>query len=211
LQNVHAIVEAFYPGEEGSNAIFDVIFGDFNPGGRLPWTIFNSVNDLPPMANMSMYERTYRYSTKVPQFYFGDGMSYTTFSFSELQMITMPVIVPCESVVLNVKVTNTGNRTGNAVVQVYMSNKSAKVPVPIIALVAFEGGITLKAGESRVVTLSIDADWMTIVTDDEQQIIDADHFEVYVGGNHPQSKMNQNGSLMTSFDVKGSKLFSQCK
>jgi len=210
LQNVHAIVEAFFPGEEGSNAIFDVIFGNYNPAGRLPWTVVKTVNDLPPMANMSMYERTYRYSSKEPQFYFGDGMSYTTFSYSDLQMITVPVIIPCESVVLSVKATNTGDRQGDTTIQVYMSNRSAKVPVPNIALVAFER-VSLKPGESQVVVLSIDAEWMSIVTNDGQQIIDADHFEVYVGGNHPQSYMNQQGSLMTLFDVGGRKLLSQCK
>jgi len=125
-------------------------------------------------------------------------------------MITVPVIIPCESVVLSVKVTNTGDRPGDAVIQVYISDKSAKVPVPNIALVAFER-VPLKSGESQVVVLSIDAEWMSIVTDDGQQIIDSDHFEVYVGGNHPQSIMNQQGSLMTSFDVRGRKLLSQCK
>jgi len=209
LEHVPAIVEAFFPGEEGSDAIFDVIFGDFNPGGRLPYTVFKSVDDLPPMTDMSMAERTYRYSTKSPQFFFGDGISYTTFSFTQLQMITTPVILPCESVILHVTVTNSGNYSGNAVVQVYISNKSAKVPVPNISLVAFEGGIQLKPGQSQVVELSIDPDWMSIVTDDGRQIIDSDHFEVYVGGNHPMSKMNT-GTLMTEFDVKGSRLLSEC-
>ena len=86
--NVKAIIESWYPGEEGGNAIADVIFGNYNPAGRLPVTFYKSVSDLPPFEDYNMKERTYRYFSGTPLYEFGYGLSYTTFQYSKIKTIS---------------------------------------------------------------------------------------------------------------------------
>jgi beta-glucosidase len=200
IQNIPVILEAFYPGEEGSAAIFDIIFGKYNPAGRLPYSVPKSVQQLPRMTDMDMKERTYRYSTYEPQWYFGDGMSFTTFKYSNL-VLKNQTIRPCNNISLSVDVTNTGNVDGDAVVQVYISNKSAK-DVPKISLVAFDR-IHLRIGQSATTSLEIEAEWMSQVTNDGKHIIAADHFDVFVGSNHPESKMPTAQYLKSAFSIEG--------
>jgi beta-glucosidase len=200
IQNIPVILEAFYPGEEGSTAIFDVIFGKYNPAGRLPYSVPKSVQHLPLMTDMNMKERTYRYSTYEPQWHFGDGMSFTKFKYSNL-VLRSQTIRPCDTISLSVDVTNTGSVDGDAVVQVYISNKSAK-DVPRIALAAFDR-IHLKIGQRVTSTLEIEAELMSQVTNDGKHIIAADQFDIFVGSNHPESKMPTAQHLKSSFSIEG--------
>ena len=114
-KNVNAILEAWYPGEEGGNAIADAIFGNSNPAGRLPVTFYASVNDLPPFKDYTMKGRTYRYFNGTPLYEFGYGLSYTTFRYSNINGPS--TIKTTENIKLSVDVENTGAMDGDEVVE----------------------------------------------------------------------------------------------
>ncbi len=135
-ENIPAILQAWYPGEEGGNAVADVIFGDYNPAGRLPLTYYRSVNDLPEFENYFMKGRTYRYFKGNPLFPFGYGLSYTSFAYSELK-IDKPVLNPDETVKITLKVKNAGIYDGDEVVQLYVRNMDSKEEQPIKSLRGF--------------------------------------------------------------------------
>lgn len=114
-ENLDAIIAAGYPGQEGGNAVADVLFGDYNPAGRLPVTYYKSVDQLPAFENYDMEGRTYRYFKGEPLYQFGYGLSYTTFKYTDLKLAKKAKIG--DAVTVKVKVTNTGKRAGEKVVQ----------------------------------------------------------------------------------------------
>ena len=134
--NADAIVEAWYPGEEGGNALADVLFGDYNPAGRLPVTFYKSVKDIPPFEDYSITNRTYRYFKGQPLFPFGYGMSYTTFDYNSCRT-DKPVYSSADTVTLQVSLKNTGERDGDEVIQVYASLPGAKQAHPVKSLAGF--------------------------------------------------------------------------
>ena len=145
--HVPAIVELWYPGQAGGTALADVLFGDYNPGGRLPVTLYKSVDQLPPFDDYSMKGRTYRYFEGEPLYPFGYGLSYTTFAYSNLE-------VPAEAHVgtpikISVNVENTGKRAGDEVVQLY-----TKHPGVVRELQGFER-VSLNPGERRTVDFTV--------------------------------------------------------
>jgi len=135
-ENIPAILQAWYPGEEGGNAVADVLFGDYNPAGRLPLTYYRSVSDLPDFENYYMQGRTYRYFKGNPLFPFGYGLSYTSFAYSELK-IDKPVLKSDETVKVSLNVKNTGIYDGDEVVQLYVRNMDSKEEQPIKSLRGF--------------------------------------------------------------------------
>ena len=143
-ESADAILQAWYPGEEGGNAVADVLFGDCNPSGKLPITFYRSVNDLPDFLDYHMAGRTYRYFKGDALFPFGHGLSYTTFSFSK------PVY---KNGKVKVKVTNTGKMAGTETVQVYI-RRIADTEGPIKTLRGYARTTTLSPQESQ--TLEID-------------------------------------------------------
>jgi beta-glucosidase len=153
-EHIPAIVEAWYPGQAGGDALADVLFGDYNPGGRLPITFYESTDDLPPFKDYRMEGRTYRYFRGEPLFPFGFGLSYTEFSFDNLRLDRARVPVGGQ-VTVNVDVTNTGDRAGDEVVQLYIRHPDATVPRPIQELKGFER-ITLEPGERKTVAFTMD-------------------------------------------------------
>ena len=151
-EHIDAIVDAWYPGEEGGNALADVLFGNYNPAGRLPVTFYSSVRDLPPFEDYNMKGRTYRYFSGTPLYEFGYGLSYTTFHCSHL---TSPANVKTdENIRVSVDVTNTGSLDGDEVVELYVQLPDAQVPVPRHALQGFKR-LFLKAGENKTVDFVI--------------------------------------------------------
>jgi beta-glucosidase len=154
-EQIPAIVEAWYPGQAGGEALADVLFGDYNPGGRLPITFYRSAEDLPPFADYRMEGRTYRYFRGEPLYPFGYGLSYTTFELGALR-ITPAQAAPGEEVTVRAEVTNTGPRAGDEVVQLYIRHPGAGVPRPIQELKGFRR-IHLEPGEGRTVTFPLDA------------------------------------------------------
>jgi beta-glucosidase len=181
-KNVPAIIEAWYPGQAAGYAIADVIFGDYNPGGRLPVTFYKSVGDLPPFEDYNMKGRTYRYFEGEALYQFGYGLSYTTFKYDNLKVDKQ--CKACESMEISVDVKNTGKMAGDEVVQIYLSNKTATVPVSKYDLVGFKR-IHLLPGESKTVKFSVPSDAFSVINDENQRVIIPGQFEIYAGGSQP--------------------------
>jgi beta-glucosidase len=152
-EHVPAIVEAWYPGQAGGAALADVLFGDYNPGGRLPVTFYEKVSDLPPFESYDMAGRTYRYFKGQPLYPFGHGLSFTTFRYSPLRT-SRDVIRDGDTISVRVGVTNTGRRRGDEVVQLYVRHPASRVARPIRELHGFTR-VTLAPGEHRTVTLRL--------------------------------------------------------
>ncbi|MDX9810973.1 MAG: glycoside hydrolase family 3 C-terminal domain-containing protein [Bacteroidales bacterium] len=182
-ENIPAILEAWYPGQEGGAAIADILFGDYNPAGRLPVTFYKTVDDLPGFEDYNMKNRTYRYYTGEALFPFGHGLSYTTFQYSKLKVSKK--IKAGDEVTVKVNVTNTGKLAGEEVVQVYVSNLGSEFPVAIRTLKAFDR-INLAPGESRSMSFTIPADAFSVVDDNYERVILPGDFAVAVGGHQPQ-------------------------
>ena len=154
-EHVPAIVEAWYPGQAGGSAIADVLFGDYNPAGRLPVTFYRSVDDLPPFENYGMAGRTYRFFDGPPLYPFGHGLSYTTFAYDSLRTDS-DSLAATGSVAIRVNVTNTGAREGDEVVQLYVQHLASAVSRPRQDLRGFKR-VTLKPGETRTVEFTLAA------------------------------------------------------
>ncbi|MGD1046798.1 MAG: glycoside hydrolase family 3 C-terminal domain-containing protein [Bacteroidota bacterium] len=200
-ENVNAVLEAWYPGEEGGNAIADVIFGNYNPAGRLPVTFYASVNDLPPFEDYSMKGRTYRYFGGTPLYEFGYGLSYTSFKYSNI--IAPTTARATENVSISVEVENTGTMDGDEVVELYLKTLDAKVPVPLHALQGFKR-IFLKIGEKKKVEFDLKPEQFSIVNNKNQRIIEPGRIQLYVGGRQPsQRAMNSGDVLKTELKVIG--------
>jgi beta-glucosidase len=180
--NIPAILEAWYPGQAAGTAIADVLFGDYNPGGRLPVTFYKSTDQLPPFEDYSMKERTYKYFTGTPLYPFGHGLSYTYFEYSKL--VVPKSVKAGDPVNVSVTVTNKGKLAGDEVVQVYITDREASAPVPIRKLVGFRR-INLKAGESKNVSFTLDPRELSLITNDTRRVIEPGIFDVSVGGKQP--------------------------
>ena len=154
-EHVPAILEAWYPGQAAGTAIADVLFGDYNPGGRLPVTFYRSVNDLPPFTDYGMANRTYRFFTGTPLYPFGHGLSFTTFAYKNVRA-SAPQVASDGSINVMVDVTNTGSRRGTEVVQLYVQHMGSKVARPREDLRGYQR-IELAAGETRTVVLPLTA------------------------------------------------------
>jgi beta-glucosidase len=152
-EHVPAIVEAWYPGQGGGTAIADVLFGDYNPAGRLPVTFYKSVDQLPAFTDYNMKGRTYRFFDGDPLWAFGYGLSYTTFGYDKLAV--PPSARAGQDVTVKVDVKNTGKRAGEEVVQVYVKGP-ASPGAPLKSLAAFQR-VALKQGEHKMLQLKIPA------------------------------------------------------
>ena len=154
-ENVDAILQAWYPGEAGGKAVADVLFGDYNPAGRLPVTFYKSIEQLPDFEDYNMEGRTYRYMTDKPLFPFGHGLSYTTFKYGKGKL-SKRTIQEGEGVALTIELTNTGDRDGEEVVQVYIRSVE-DIDGPLKSLKAFKR-VHLAAGERKRVVLELPAE-----------------------------------------------------
>ena len=154
-QHVPAILEAWYPGQAGGTAIADVLFGDYNPGGRLPVTFYRDVNDLPAFTDYHMKGRTYRFFTGQPLYPFGHGLSYTTFGYRNLA-VSSRTVANGDTIEVSVDVANTGARAGDEVVQLYVQHVNSAVERPLQELRGFRR-ITLQPGETKRVRFPLTA------------------------------------------------------
>jgi len=200
-ENIPAIVEAWYPGEEGGTAISNVLFGDYNPSGRLPLTFYKSVDQLPPFEDYKMMGRTYKYFMGEPLYKFGFGLSYSTFSYDNL--VIPKTINPGESLKISVDVQNKGNLDGNEIVQLYIKDMEASVPVPVLSLQGYRS-VHLKAGEKKTVEFILKPEQMAVITDDLKSIVEPGVFEVSLGGCQPDNKTIALRSVITGrFEALG--------
>jgi len=195
-ENIPAIIEAWYPGEEGGNAVANVLFGDYNPGGRLPITFYKSVAQLPPFYDYDIRKgRTYMYLKDKPLFPFGHGLSYTKFEYSNLK-IRPKIIGPAGKVYINVNVQNVGKRKGDEVVQLYVRDSVASVIRPIKALCGFKR-ITLKPGEKKRVDFVLTADQLAFFNSNlKRWIVAPGVVKVMVG------KSSEDIQLINSFEIR---------
>ncbi|MBN2633133.1 MAG: glycoside hydrolase family 3 C-terminal domain-containing protein [Bacteroidales bacterium] len=181
-EKASAILLAGYPGQQGGNAVADVLFGDCNPAGRLPVTYYKSVDQIPAFENYDMEGKTYRFFRQEPLYPFGYGLSYTTFSYSDL--VLDDKAVAGEAVKVSVTVTNTGKRDGEEVVQLYLSDEKASTPRPVRQLEGFQR-ISLAAGESKVVEFTLEPRQFSIINKKSERVIEPGYFSISVGGKQP--------------------------
>jgi beta-glucosidase len=152
-ENIPAIVEGWYPGESGGTAIADVLFGDYNPGGRLPFTFYKSTDDLPAFDDYDIYKgRTYLYFGGKPLYPFGYGLSFTNFKYSKPSISKGD-----DKIVITADIKNTGKLNGDEVVQLYCTDVKSSVKRPIKQLVDFTR-ISLEAGETKRISLTVTKD-----------------------------------------------------
>ncbi len=178
---VPAIVQAWYPGGEGGQAVAELLAGDFSPAGRLPVTFYKSAEQLPPFADYGMKGRTYRYFTGEPLYPFGYGLSYTSFAYGKPKL-SRAAVKAGEAVEVAVEVRNSGSRDGDEVVQLYVTRKAEGAPIR--SLKGFQR-IHLKAGETKKVSFRLDAQALSIVDAKGTRIVPAGTAEMWIGGGQP--------------------------
>lgn len=181
--NVDAILQAWYGGQAAGDAITDILFGSYNPSGRMPLTTYKSDRELPDFEEYSMAGRTYRYFKGDVRYPFGHGLSYTTFSYSPL---TAPDSVTTgHDATVSVTVKNTGKREGDEVVQLYVSHSpEGRVSVPVRSLKGFRR-VSLKPGESRKVSFTLTPEELGLVDNRGNLVMAPGALQIYIGGGQP--------------------------
>lgn len=188
-KNLPAIVDAWYPGEEGGNAVANVLFGDYNPAGRLPITFYKSVKDIPPFEDYNMSPgrdtltepgRTYRYYTGTPLYPFGFGLSYTKFDYSNFRLSSNSAS-PSDTLAVSLTLQNTGQYDGDEVVELYVRSLTHSKPQPIKSLEGFKR-VELAKGQSKVVNLNLPVSSLEYFDDQkEDYVVEPGKYEIQVG------------------------------
>ena len=184
-EKASAIILAGYGGQQGGNAVADVLFGDYNPAGRLPVTYYKSIDQIPAFENYDMAGKTYRFFLQEPLYPFGYGLSYTTFSYTNL--VLPEKAVAGDKVTVKVSVTNTGKISGDEVVQLYLNDEKASTPRPLRQLEGFLR-INLKPGESKEVEFNLEPRQFSIINNKSKRVIEPGYFTISVGGKQPGFK-----------------------
>jgi beta-glucosidase len=180
-ENAPAILEGFYLGEETGTGVADVLFGDYNPSGKLPVSFPRNVGQLPVYYNHKpTARRGYLYASKEPLFPFGHGLSYTTFEYTNLK-VSPALVGPGGRAQVTVTVTNTGRRAGEEVVQLYIRDLVSSVTRPVKELKDF-GRVALSPGESRTVAFTITPDKLAFYNLNMERVVEPGRFDVMVGG-----------------------------
>jgi beta-glucosidase len=207
LAEVHELADAvllvWYPGQEGGNAVADIIFGKASPSGRLPITFPKSLDQLPPYEDYSMNGRTYKYMKEEPLYPFGFGLSYSTFTYSNIKLSSTS-IKKNQSVDVEITVSNSGKADGEEVVQLYITDVETSTDAPLFSLNGIQR-VKLKAGNSSVVKFTITPAMMELVNAKGERIIEPGKFKVSIGGSLPGKRSEALGaskSLENFFTVK---------
>ena len=196
--HANAVVEAWYPGEEGGAAVADTLSGKNNPAGRLPVTFYKDAEQLPNFEDYGMANRTYRYFTGKPLYGFGYGLSYTTFAYRDLHLSSQ-TLAAGQALDADVTVTNTGSMAGDEVVQLYLKFPDAK-GAPQVALRSFSR-ISLEHGASQKVTFHLTPRDLGMVTESGHPVIAEGDYTVAVGGGQPGSGA---AGTSTTLHIQGS-------
>jgi beta-glucosidase len=204
-QHVPAIIEAWYPGEEGGTAVAEALAGDFSPGGKLPLTFYKSVDQIPPFDDYDMKGRTYRYFTGEPLYPFGYGLSYTNFEYSNLSFDKNSVAAS-DDVTASVDVKNIGSMASDEVVEVYLTHPGVK-GAPIRALAGFER-VHLEAGQTQKVQVKIPNRNLSYVDEAGTRRITPGTVQVWVGGGQPVGRagLPKTAGVSGSFKIAGQAL-----
>jgi len=184
-QHANAILEAWYPGEEGGTAVAEALAGDFSPGGRLPLTFYKSVDQLPAFDEYNMKDRTYRYFTGEPLYRFGFGLSYTSFEYSNLSF-NKTSLDASDSLTASVDVKNIGNIAGDEVVEVYLTHPGVE-GAPLRALVGMQR-VHLEPGATQNVKVNVPNRGLSVVDANGAVKIAPGELQVWVGGGQPVNR-----------------------
>ena len=193
-QNVSAIVNAWYGGQAAGTAVADILFGDYNPAGRLPITFYKGDSDLPEFVDYKMDNRTYRYFKGTPLYGFGYGLSYTTFKYDELKMPSK--IAKEKNVSVSVRITNTGKMAGEEVAQLYVINQNTAIKAPLKTLKGFER-ISLKAGESKIISFTLSPEDLSHVTAEGVYQEYNGEIKIAIGGHQPDEPNKSSSTILT--------------
>ncbi|RZK56805.1 MAG: hypothetical protein EOO59_09525, partial [Hymenobacter sp.] len=191
--NLPAILNTWYGGQAAGTALADVLFGDYNPAGRLPVTFYKSETQLPAFDDYSMAGRTYRYFTGEPLFPFGHGLSYTTFQYSNLKVLSKAATG--QPLQVSVDVQNTGPRAGDEVVQLYVRHPSNTGRVARHALEGFRR-LSLQAGEKKTVQFTLSPRQLSQLDAQAQRVEMAEKVQLFVGGGQPLAAAVQAGKVV---------------
>jgi beta-glucosidase len=188
-ENVNTLFEGWYLGQEGGTAFADALFGEVNPGGKLPITIPRSVGQLPAYYNRKpSTDRGYLWSENTPLFPFGHGLSYTSFRYEDLR-VEPARIKADEEATLSIQITNTGSLAGDEVVQFYIHDVATEmVTRPVMELKGFQR-ITLKPGETRTVEFKVGFEQLSFLNETMQKVVEPGTFELMVGGSSADVQM----------------------
>ena len=192
-ENIPAILNAWYGGQAAGTAVADILFGDYNPSGRLPVTFYRDDTDLASFTDYSMENRTYRYFKSKPLYGFGYGLSYSTFKYDQLNLPS--VTGKGKTVPVSVRITNTGKYDAEEVVQLYVINQDKSVKAPIKALKGFQR-IRLKAGESKVIRFSLTANDLSHITTEGTSEQFTGKVELSIGGSQPDEVNKTSGNIL---------------
>jgi beta-glucosidase len=192
-ENIPAIVNAWYGGQAAGTAVADVLFGDYNPAGRLPITFYKGDSDLPPFTDYTMNNRTYRYFKGKPLYGFGYGLSYTTFQYD--QMVMPASTAKGKNIPVSVRLTNTGSMDGEEVVQLYVTNPDKSIKTPIKSLKGFSR-VSLQAGESKNVKFLLHPEDLSYVSPEGQTVQFQGRIEISVGGSQPDEAATTSGNIV---------------
>ena len=180
VKHLPAILQAWYPGEQGGRAVAEILFGEVNPSGHLPLTFYASTADLPGFTDYSMSNRTYRYFSGRPEFAFGHGLSYTKFKFEDGRLGSKSIPADGTAKVM-FTVKNTGKRDGDEVAQVYFRHVNSAVPQPRLALCGFTR-VHLNPGKSAKVTVEVPAERLRYWdTQKKQYVVETGDYQLLIG------------------------------
>jgi beta-glucosidase len=181
-QNARAIVEAWYPGQSGGQAIAETLSGKSSPAGRLPVTFYTGVDQLPSFEDYSMTNRTYRYFKGKPLYSFGDGLSYTTFTFSNMKL-SAASLQAGDTLTVEADVKNAGSRAGDEVAELYITPPPSTVS-PMLALAGFER-LHLNSGETKHVVFQVDPRTLSQVDEKGIRSVAPGNYRIFLGGSQP--------------------------
>jgi len=193
-ENIPAILNIWYGGQSAGTASADVIFGDYNPAGRLPVTFYKDDSDLPSFVDYKMDNKTYRYFKGTPLYGFGYGLSYTEFKYSGLK--TSAKIKTDQPVNISVKVTNAGKMEGEEVAQLYLINPNSSIKSPLKSLKGFER-FNLKPGQSTIINFTLSPEDLSYVTERGSLKPYEGKIQIAVGGSQPDEKNQTKSNIIT--------------
>jgi beta-glucosidase len=199
-QNAKAVLEAWYPGQAGGTAVADTLSGKNNPGGRLPVTFYTSIDQIPAFDDYSMKGRTYRYFQGEPLYHFGDGLSYTSFSYSNLKLSTKTVAAG-SPLTVEADVKNTGKRAGDEVAELYLTPPKTDVS-PNLSLAGFQR-LHLAPGQTQHVVFHLDPRTLSQVDAQGVRAITAGDYRISLGGSQPNGD-HADSVKSVDFSITGS-------
>lgn len=194
-ENVPAVVNAWYPGEQGGNAIADVLFGDYNPAGRLPLTWYQSTNDLPAFDDYEVFNgRTYMYFAGKPIYPFGFGLSYTNFGYSNI-LLDKTTIQRNDTISISADIQNNGKSDGDEVVQLYVQQRSENLKLPQKQLKAFQR-INLKKGGTKTVRFQLSRKDLSFWNEKNEFVLEPGEIKILIGSSSEDIRLKSKTTII---------------